>query len=129
MHVFVFPLLICLHARCCEPSRLQTEGDLTLHIASLVVGKVVEGGVGIVGSECWVVFPLCGLRKLENRTFVVHLREVFHPRTQMGNFPQGASRLLVIVPDHFHIPNYFNQSFSHMNSFLSLAYSHPLFLL
>lgn len=74
-----------------------------------------------------VVFPLCGLRKLENRTFVAHLREVFLPRAQMGNCPRGASRLLVIVPDHFHIPNYFNQSFSHMDSFLSLVDSLPFF--
>lgn len=59
--------------------------------------------------------------------FVAHLREVFLPRTQMESFPQGTSRLLVIVPDHFHIPNYFNQSFSHMDSFLSLVRSHPLF--
>lgn len=42
-------------------------------------------------------------------------------------FPGGAWRLLVIVPDHFHIPNYFNQSFSHMDSFLSLVVSLPLF--
>lgn len=70
--------------------------------------------------------PLCGPRKLENRTFVAHLREVFLPRTQMGDFPWGASRLLVIVPDHFHIPNCFNQSFSHMDSFLYLM-DPPLF--
>lgn len=68
-----------------------------------------------------VVFPLCGLCKLENCTFVAHLREVLLPRAQMGSFPWGASRVLVIVPDHFHIPNYFNQSFSHMDSFLSLV--------
>lgn len=65
-----------------------------------------------------VVFPLCGLRKLGKKShfFMAHLREVFLPRAQMGDVPWGASRLLVIVPDHFRIPNYFNQSFSHMDS-------------
>lgn len=95
-----------------------------VHIACLL--GVFFGGVGGVCSGS-VVFPLCGLRKLENRTFfVAHPREVFLPRTQMGDFPWGAWRLLVIVPDHFHIPNYFNQAFSHMDSFLSLVSPPPL---
>lgn len=64
------------------------------------------------------MFPLRGLRKLGKKIalFVAHLREVFLPGAQMGNVPWGASRLLVIVPDHFRIPNYFNLSFSHMDS-------------
>lgn len=36
----------------------------------------------------------------------------------LGDFPWGTVRLLVIVPDHFHIPNYFNQAFLHMDSSL-----------
>lgn len=45
--------------------------------------------------------------------------EGLSPHAQMGNFPSGQFvHLLVIVPDHFHIPNFFNQSFIHMDSSL-----------
>lgn len=47
---------------------------------------------------------------------VVDLREVFLPARRWEIFPGAPCALLVIVPHHFHIPNYFNQSFSHMDS-------------
>lgn len=48
----------------------------------------------------------------------------WHTHTQMGHFPRGTMCLLVIVPHHFHIPNYFNQSFL-THEFASLACLSP----
>lgn len=118
----MFPLLTCQQAllltRATRACRLSS---ISCYI-SACLGVEWQTPNACSGS---VVFLLCGPCQVENRTFVAHLREVFLPRAQMGSFPRGASHLLVIVPDHFHIANYFNQSFSHMDSFLALVESYP----
>lgn len=71
-----------------------------------------------LGSVCFCAVWPCV--KLENR----HCRGESEgglpsSHTDGGrDFPWGTVRLLVIVPDHFHIPNYFNQAFLHMDSSL-----------